>query len=115
MTEPFIQLRDIWIINRPECVGTVQFGPHPSLVVGLCPQAKQFTIVPLTSKATASRFPHTYDVPCSQANGLNFDSVAIVFQTMCVPYEYIQGNRIGRLEQNHYFNVCTLLRKYLGL
>lgn len=115
MTDPFIQLRDIWIVNRQEYVGSVQFGPHPSLVVGHCPQVRQFTIVPLTSKASASRFPHTYEIPRSEANGLNQDSVAIVFQTMCIPYEYIEGNKIGRLEQNHYFTVCTLLKKYLGL
>jgi mRNA-degrading endonuclease toxin of MazEF toxin-antitoxin module len=116
LAQPYIQLKDIWLVNRPEAVGTVQFASHPSLVVGHCPEAKQITIIPLTSKFTARRFPYTYDIPCSVANGLNQDSVALVFQTMCVPYEYILGdNKIGRLEQNIYFQVCTILKKYLGL
>ena len=116
MTDPFIQIRDIWLVNRREHVGSVQFGLHPSLVVGHCPQVRQVTIVPLTSNNAAHRFPHTYEIPHSEANGLDRDSVAIVFQTMCIPYELLEGNtKIGRLEQNHYFSICTLLKKYLNL
>lgn len=116
MTDPYIQIRDIWVVNRPEHVGAVQLGPHPSIVVGVCPQAKMFTIVPLTSKTTAARFPNTYGIPISEANKLNQESVALVFQTMCVPYDHIIGeNKIGKLEQNHYVTICAMLKRYFNL
>ncbi len=97
--------------------GREQSGRRPAITVlsDASPAANPMAIViPVTSRTTALRFPFTFQVEPSPANGLTSVSVILVFQLRAVdPNRIIDV--IGHLEESYLRQLDELLRNMLAL
>lgn len=96
----------VWVDlgKPPGGAGREQAGDRPGVVVSegdADAGNPMVTLVPLTCKTSARRFPHTLDniVP-SSVNGLNCNSVALIFQMRSLDKKRVR-NVAGQLE-DHY-------------
>jgi mRNA interferase MazF len=71
-------------------------------------------IVPMTSKLTALRFPHTIEVTPSQQNGLRYPSVLLVFQLRAISKGRIQ-NTVGHLEDQYMRQLESEIKSLLAV
>lgn len=111
---PLVQVRDVWMVERPDAHGHEQSGLHPAIVVAVNKNSPLCTIIPITSTDDMANFPWVYPIVCSTYNGLMSNSMAMIFQVTCSDVKRLM-KKIGKLEQNHYDRVCALLKKYLQL
>ncbi len=104
---------EIWLINLPVKGGREQFGLRPSII--LADTETDLTLVmPLTSNLQALRFPHTLLIKKSKFNGLESDSVALLFQITAVDKIYFK-NKIGELEEAFIKKLDDLLIRLLKI
>lgn len=69
---------EIWFVELPEGKGHEQKGERPAIVLG---RANGLTIVvPLTGSIDKAVFSFTLHIEPSPENGLNKDSIALIFQ-----------------------------------
>ncbi len=104
------------MVSLTETVGSEQRGQRPALVIAVQPQANISTVVPLTSNLDASRLPFSYKMPSTLNNGLEADSVALVFQIRSLTMT--AGRflfKMGSVEQEHFKNIKTLTKDYLQI
>jgi mRNA-degrading endonuclease toxin of MazEF toxin-antitoxin module len=113
-TSPFLQVKDIWMVERPVAGGHEQSGLHPAIVIAVNKNSPLCTIIPITSTEEMANLPWVYPIECSTYNGLMANSMAMVFQVTCSDVNRFKS-KIGKLEPNHYGAVCALLKKYLQL
>jgi len=99
----------------PGGTGREQSGRRPAIVV----QTDSTTIklptlmmVPLTSRLSALRFPHTIRVEPSSENGLTQPSVLLVFQLRAIDTKRAVQT-IGHLEQEYLDELDKELRRLL--
>lgn len=73
---------DIWLVDLSDTKGHEQKGVRPAIVVG---GANGLTVVvPCTTTLSTARFSHTYGLSPSSHNGLDAESVALVFQIVAL-------------------------------
>ena len=73
-------------------------------------------IVPLTKNMDCLRFPYTYKISKSTANGLTFDSVALVFHMRSLANSTARFQvKIGTIEETHLKQVKILIKDYLAI
>ena len=70
---------EIWLLDFPSRGGHEQRGTRPALLIANT-GTDLMIVIPLTSNLQALRFPHTLEVKKSDANGLDEDSIAMLFQ-----------------------------------
>ena len=100
---------DIWLVDLSNTKGHEQRGVRPAIVVGC---ANGITVVvPCTTNLTTARFSHTYSISPDQNNGLDAESVALVFQIVALDRERFR-QRIGGLGE-HQMNAITALTRDL--
>lgn len=75
---------DVWLASIPEGQGHEQKGQRPVIIAGCEPRVAMSVIIPTTSNASAERFPHTQKLCSSKHNGLDSDSVVLVFQIRAI-------------------------------
>jgi mRNA-degrading endonuclease toxin of MazEF toxin-antitoxin module len=109
-----IKPMEIWLISHTDPTGHEQTGIHPAIVVAVHKETNLSTVVPLTSQTDATRFPYTQQIQSSNQNGLDRDSVAMIFQTTCADFCRFT-RRLGILEQTHFDRIAILLKHYLKL
>lgn len=102
----------IWIVDLSDAKGHEQRGTRPAIIVG---GANGLTlVVPLTSTIDSARFSHTYILSPTPHNGLDVDSVALVFQIVALDKHRFQY-RIGAVGEPHRLAIVALIRDLLGL
>ena len=112
--QPLIRTKDIWEVELLDALGNETLGQRPAIVIATHSQTDMYMVVPLTSNATATRFPNTYEIPSSSTNHLTVDSVAMIFQMRCLcRLRFLR--KIGILEQNHFGRIGVLIKNFLGL
>lgn len=104
---------EIWILNLPFGDGREQSGIRPCLVMGDTKVGMILTI-PLTSSIQALRFPYTLEIKKSQKNGLDKDSIAMIFQIQSLDRKRFV-KKIGELEEVKLNEVNGMLRSLLNL
>jgi len=103
---------DIWLIDLSDAKGHEQKGVRPAIVVG---GANGLTlVVPLTSSMNSGRFSHTYLISPGQHNGLDAESIALVFQIVALDRERFQ-HRIGAISEQQRLAIVALIRALLDL
>lgn len=111
---------DIVLVDLPRpasAIGHEQIGNRPALVVHSDATSRTLSvimIVPFTSKLSAQHFPHTILVQPSPENGLNCQSVLLIFQLRAIDRRRIL-RRIGHLEAETIELVEAEMRRLLGL
>lgn len=108
-----MQKGDICFANLAPAFGHEQSGSRPALVLAAT-DTRIVIVVPLTSHAEALRFSYTLPVRATAGNGLEIDSVALLFHIRAIDARRIE--RIcGRLEPAILKQIDITLKKLLRL
>jgi mRNA interferase MazF len=103
---------DIWLVDLSDAKGHEQRGVRPAIVMG---GANGLTlVVPLTSSMSSARFSHTYILSPTPHNGLDVESIALVFQIVALDQDRFQ-HRIGNIGESHRLAIVALIRDLLDL
>ena len=111
-----IRPKDIWMVSLTETMGNEQRGQRPVVVIAVQPQTNISMVVPLTSNLDATRLPFSHKISCTSGNGLEADSVALIFQMRSLTMS--AGRflfRMGSVEQEHFNNIKALIKDYLQI
>jgi mRNA interferase MazF len=71
-------------------------------------------VVPLTSTMSSARFSHTYILSPTPHNGLDVESIALVFQIVALDQDRFK-HRIGNIGESHRLAIVALIRDLLDL
>ena len=69
---------EIWLVQLGETFGHEQQGLRPAIILTDTPTSLVL-VIPLTTNLKALRFPYTIQMEATKENGLEIDSVALVF------------------------------------
>ncbi len=113
---PKIQPKEIWMVHLPDAQANEQTGDRPAIIISIHPQTGMTMIVPLTKNMDCLRFPYTCKISKSTANGLTFDSVALVFHMRSLANSTARFQvKIGTIEETHLKQVKILIKDYLAI
>jgi mRNA interferase MazF len=104
---------EIWIVELPFANGKEQRGRRPCLVLAET-KTDIVIVVPFTSNLYALRFPYTVEIKKSKENGLEKDSVALVFHVQALDRKRFVS-KVGDLERQNMKQIGELLKKLLQL
>lgn len=104
---------ELWILELPFTDGREQRGKRPALVLADT-KTNMVIVVPLTANIQALRFPYTLEIKKSKDNGLEKNSIALVFQIQSLDKKRFV-NRIGALEDFYVTQIDELLKKLLQI
>ncbi|MGB7787560.1 type II toxin-antitoxin system PemK/MazF family toxin [Methanoregula sp.] len=103
---------DIWLVDLSDAKGHEQRGVRPGVVMG---HANGMTlVVPLTTTLGTARFSHTCLISPGPHNGLDVDSIALVFQIVALDRNRFL-HRIGAVSEGQRQAIIALIRDLLGL
>ncbi len=94
--------------------GHEQDGTRPAIIVAKVAALNMATVIPLTSSIESKRFPLTITIKKHTVNGLNEDSVALVFQVTVMDGRFIK-KKFGCLNPTELAEVKTLLKAHFLL
>jgi mRNA interferase MazF len=103
---------DIWLVDLSDAKGHEQRGVRPAIVVGGANGL--FLVIPLTSSMSSARFSHTCIISPGPHNGLDTESIALVFQIVALDRERFQ-HRIGAVSEQQRLAIVALIRDLLDL
>ena len=103
---------DIWLVDLSDAKGHEQRGMRPAIIAGGANGL--VLVVPLTSSMSSARFSHTFVISPDSHNGLDAESVALVFQIVALDKERFQ-HRIGAISEQHRLAILALIRDLLDL
>jgi len=103
---------ELWILKLPFKNGKEQRGIRPCLVIG--DTQIMTSVIPITSNLQALRFPYTIEIKKSKENGLEKNSIALVFQVQSLDKKRFV-NKIGILEHSCISQINDMLRKLFQL
>jgi mRNA interferase MazF len=103
---------DIWLVDLSDAKGHEQRGMRPAIIVGGANGL--ILVVPLTSSMSSARFSHTYILSPTPHNGLDVESIALVFQIVALDRDRFQ-HRIGIIGEPHRLAIVALIRDLLDL
>lgn len=101
------------MVNLSGGFGHKQSGSRPAVVL-VATRTKIAVVVPITGNTEALRFPHTLSLKATAQNGLEHDSVALLFHIRAVDERRIERVR-GHLDTETRTEVDLALRTLLGL
>ena len=104
---------EIWVVNLSSGRGNEQSGSRPCLILANT-KTNLVTIVPLTSNLEALRFPYTLEIKSSEKNGLESDSIALIFQLQAIDKRRIV-KKIGVVEKYYIEEISKKLRSMLQI
>ena len=91
-------------MNSEVCVRAIVVGGANGLTL----------VVPLTSSMSSARFSHTYIISPSPHNGLDVESIALVFQIVSLDRDRFE-HRIGAIGEQHRLAIVALIRDLMEL
>lgn len=103
---------DIWLVDLSDAKGHEQRGTRPAIIVGGANGL--VLVVPLTSNIDSARFSHTHTLFPEAHNGLDAESVALVFQIVALDRERFR-HRIGTVGEQHRLAIIALIRDLMDL
>jgi mRNA interferase MazF len=102
----------VWLVDLTDAKGHEQRGMRPAIIVGGANGL--ILVVPLTSSMGSARFSHTLTISPDPHNGLNTESVALVFQIVALDRERFR-HRIGAVNEQQCLAIVALIRDLLNL
>jgi mRNA interferase MazF len=113
-----IKNREIWDVELSylgEGVGHEEQFRHPCIVIKFNKFVDLATIIPLSSNVlTLKDFPFTYIIEPSTSNGLNSQSIALIYQIRTLSKQRFSRNR-GRINRHDYERIQSILKDYFQL
>jgi len=105
---------DVWIIEFPDSDGSEQGGTRPCIIIADT-QTALILVIPLTSNLKSlETLPFTLKISKSNINGLNYDSVALIFQLRAVDKRRLT-RKLGNLEFSYLDQINKNLKQLLQL
>ncbi len=104
---------EIWIVDIGSTGGHEQQGVRPAVIIADV-VGSVATIIPCTSNLDSLRFPFTAQLEPSLKNGLDFSSVAVVFQLRAIDKKKLK-TKIGFLEKREVKEIDAMMKKMLNL
>jgi len=107
---------DIHWIEFPGSSTREQAGRRPAIIAQAdsVPLLPTVFVVPLTSNPQATRFPGTFEINPSPANGLHARSIVLAFQLRAIDRMRV-GDRLGSLDSSDIQRLDGQLRLLLSL
>ena len=103
---------EIWLVDLSDAKGHEQQGVRPAIVAG---SANGMTVViPCTTTLATARFSHTLVISPGPHNGLDAESIALVFQIVALDSERFL-HRIGTISGQQWQAIAALLQDLLHL
>ncbi len=103
---------EIWILEIPFVGGKEQKGRRPAVIVAES-NINLVTVIPLTSNLSALRFNNTLKIDKSEKNGLEKDSIALIFHIQSLDKRrFIK--KIGLLEKIYIDGLDKILKDYFN-
>ena len=103
---------EIWLVDLTDAKGHEQRGERPALIIGSANGL--IVVVPFTTTISTIRFSHTFSVTPAPHNGLDRESVALVFQIVALDRDRFI-HRIGNLEEQQLQAIAALVKDLLNL
>src|SRR3989344_6440727 len=88
---------EIWLVQLGETFGHEQQGLRPAIILTDTPTSLVL-VIPLTTNLKALRFPYTIQVGMTKENGLDTDSVALVFHLRSIDKRRLMRT-VGMIEK----------------
>ena len=104
---------EIYLVEFPSSEGHEQRGLRPAIIFSE-DTAGIISIIPFTAKASSIKYTYTLKVLKSKFNGLNEDSIALIFQLRAIDKKRIK-NKLGELEGDLLNEINKLLIEMLKL
>ena len=103
---------DLWITQYPFKGGREQSGKRPSIVM-VDTDANVVIVIPLTSNLESlEKFSNTIKIIKTDANGFDWDSVALVLQIQVLDKNNFTS-KVGNLENNYLEEINKNLKQLL--
>ncbi|KKW18201.1 hypothetical protein A2852_02665 [Candidatus Adlerbacteria bacterium RIFCSPHIGHO2_01_FULL_54_23] len=103
---------EVWVVHIPELGTHEQSGTRPAVIIARVAKTIA-TIVPCTSNKVALRFPYTYLVAPTKGNGLESQSIALVFHIRALDISYF-AKKIGTLDKKTFGEIRKQARRLIG-
>ena len=103
---------DIWLVDLSDAKGHEQRGDRPAIVVGSANGL--IIVVPCTTTLSTARFSHTFSLTPTASNGLDEESVALVFQIVALDRLRFR-HHIGIITEHQRLAIVALIRDLLKL
>jgi mRNA interferase MazF len=104
---------DIYSVEFPIQGGFEQHGFRPTVIIADISN-EIAVVIPFTSNLKSLKFPNSLLITSSIENGLQQDSVAMIFQIRAIDKIRIK-KKIGHLENHYIERIDNLLRNMLKL
>jgi len=103
---------EIWLVDLSDAKGHEQRGTRPALIMG---SANGLVItVPFTTNPNTLRFSHTFSVTPTALNGLDRESIAMIFQIVALERERFI-HRTGCVTGHEWQTIAALVKYLLNL
>ena len=103
---------DIWLVDLSDAKGHEQRGDRPAIIVGSANGI--ILVVPCTTTISSARFSHTFPIIPTPHNGLDDESIALVFQIVALDRKRFQ-HHIGIITEHQRLAIVALMRDLLKL
>jgi mRNA interferase MazF len=107
-----LKIGDIWLVDFSDAKGHEQRGDRPAIVVGSANGL--IVVVPCTTTLSTARFSHTFSLTPTAGNGLNEESIALVFQIVALDRTRFR-HQIGSITEHQRLAIVCLMRDLLKL
>jgi len=112
-----MKIGEIYLVEFPSIDGREQIGFRPAIIV----QDERYIdilpttlVIPLTSQLKAQRFPATLLIKSTKENGLENDSVALIFQLRAIDQKRIK-NRLGRVRDKEMVKIYEYIQNLIKI
>ncbi|MFA5050364.1 MAG: type II toxin-antitoxin system PemK/MazF family toxin [Candidatus Micrarchaeia archaeon] len=105
---------EIWKINLSGSRGHEQKGERPAIIWRDLDHVKMTIVIPFTSKLDRNKLPHTLLVSPDSKNGLEEDSIALIFQITTIDKSQLI-KKIGELSDEEIAAITGLLKDMLKI
>ena len=114
MAEKLPAKGEVWFVDLTDGKGHEQQGMRPGIILANFAALKMSLLVPVTSNLSTSRFPATLRLSPTRENGLQTESVALIFQTTSV--DHIRLVRCtGQLSKDDQNKIDAILKDELRI
>jgi mRNA interferase MazF len=103
---------EIWLVDLADAKGHEHRGERPALVMGSANGL--VVVIPFTATISTTRFSHTLLVTPTSRNGLDRESVALVFQIVSLDRERFV-RKIGSMEEERWDAIVALARDLMNM
>lgn len=107
-----MRIGEIWLVDLEDSKGHEQQGTRPAVIVGIA--HSMVIVVPLTGNLNSSRFSYTHVLSPTAQNGLETESVAMIFQIVTLDQVRFK-HRIGSMNEADKQAINSLLIDLLKL